>query len=236
MRIRRNLAAWGSLLLLAIAVPLYAKPIDSTLFATYTAGSTQVNLIVCGSLPQTEGCYGSASLGPFGRVGAMIEGSPVQSVKKGTVTRYIYIVDVAAGADANEVFLYAYKKVDTITQSDDTVNVTLFAIVPLPLTGGAATSAYMAANPTFLYIGTNQDDLAVGVTKKNLALTQIGEFSGINISAITADAYGYVTLTWGGTGGASGFLVLAPNGGFEEDGGGSSFMLNTLQATLPAVQ
>ena len=124
MCIRRNLAAWGSLLLLAIAVPLYAKPIDSTLFTTYTAGSTQVNLVVCGSLPQTEGCYGSASLGPFGRVGAMIEGSPVQSVKKGTVTRYIYVVDVAAGSGANEVFLYVYKKVDTITQSDDTVSVT----------------------------------------------------------------------------------------------------------------
>ena len=39
------------------------------------------------------------------------------------------------------------------------------------------------------------------------------------MSAITADAYGYVTLTWGSSGGSSGFLVLAPNGGEEEDGG-----------------
>ena len=199
-------------------------------------GQTQVNLVVCGSLPQTEGCYGSASLGPFGRVGATIEGSPVQSVKKGTVTRYIYVVDVAAGSGANEVALYIYKKVDTINQSDDTVSVTLFKTVTLPLTGGAATVASMAANPTFLYIGTNQDDLAVQVTKKTLALAQIGEFSGINISAITADAYGYVTLTWGTSGGPSGFLTLAPNGGGEEDGGGAPVMLNTIQATLPAVQ
>jgi len=234
MCIRRILATWGTLLLLVVAVPLYAKPIDSTLFTTYTAGPTQVSLVVCGSLPQTEGCYGSASLGPFGRIGAMIEGNPTQSAKKGTVTRYIYVVDVAAGSGANEVALYIYKKVDTITQSDDTVSVTLFKTVTLPLTGGAATVAYMAANPTFLFIGTNQDESAVEVTKKTLALTQIGEFSGINISAITADAFGYVTLTWGSPSGPSGFLVLAPNGGGQEDGGGSSFMLNTVHATVPS--
>ena len=164
----------------------------------------------------------------------MIEGNPAQNAKKGTVTRYLYVVDVAAGSGANEVALYIYKKVDTITQSFDTVSVTLFKTLTLPLTGGAATVAYMAANPTFLFIGTNQDELAVEVTKKNLAVSQIGEFSGLNVSAITADAYGYITLTWGSSGGASGFLVLAPNGGGEEDGGGASFMLNTVQATLPS--
>ena len=236
MSIRRVLAATG-ILLLAFAAPLSATSIDSTLFTNYTAGATQIDLVVCGSLQQSVGCYGSALLGPFGRVGAMIEGNPVQNVKKGTVTRYIYIVDVAAGSGANEVALYIYKKVDTINQSDDTITVSLFKTVTLPLTGGAATVAYMAANPTFLYIGTNQDESAVQVTKKTLALTQIGEFSGMNISAITADAYGYITLTWGTSGGPSGFLSLAPNGSGEEDGGGAPLLLNTVQATLlPAVQ
>lgn len=236
MYIRRVLAVLG-VLLFAVAAPLSATSIDSTLFTLYMSYPPQITLVVCGSLPQTEGCYGSASIGPFGRVGAMIEGSPVQNVKKGTVTRFIYVVDVAAGSGANQVVLYIYKKVDTINQSDDSISVTLSNTVNLPLTGGAATVAYMAANPTFLYIGTNQDESAVQVTKKTLALSQIGEFSGLNIGAITADAYGYVTLTWGTTGGASGFLVLAPNGGEEEDGGGAPVMLNTTQATLlPAVQ
>lgn len=164
----------------------------------------------------------------------MIEGNPTQSVKKGTVTRYIYVVDVAAGSGANEVVLYIYKKVDTITASDDSVSVTLFKTVTLPLTGGAATVAYMAANPTFLFIGTNQDQSAVEVTKKTLALAQVGAFSGINVSAITTDAYGYTTVTWGSASGPNGFLVLAPNGNGEEDGGGSSFMLNTFHATVPS--
>ena len=232
MCIRRVLAVCG-ILLLGVAVPLSAKPIDSTLFTTYTTAPSRVDFVVCGSLPGSSGCYGSGSLGPFGRVGAMIEGNPAQNARKGTVTRYIYVVDVAAGSGANQVALYVYKKVDTITQSSDTVSVALFNTLNLPLTGGAATVAYMAANPAFLYIGTNQDELAVQVTKKSLALTQIGEFSGINIGAITADAYGYITLTWGSSGGSSGFLVVAPDGSFEEDGGGASFMLNTVQATLP---
>ena len=236
MSTRRVLAALG-ILLFAVSAPLSAKSIDSTLFTFYMSYPPQVTLVVCGSLPQTEGCYGSASLGPFGRVGAMIEGLPTQNVKKGTVTRYIYVVDVAAGSGANQVVLYIYKKVDTINQSDDSISVTLFKTVNLPLTGGAATVAYMAANPTFLYIGTNQDESAVQVTKKTLALSQIGEFSGMNIGAITADAYGYVTLTWGSPAGPSGFLTLAPDGGGEEDGGGAPVMLNTTQATfLPAVQ
>lgn len=231
MCIRRVLAALG-ILLFAVSAPLSAKSIDSTLFTNYTVGTTQINLVVCGSLPPSEGCYGSANLGPFGRVGAMIEGNPAQNVKKGTVTRYIYIVDVAAGSGANEVVLYIYKKVDTISGGDDTITVSLFKTVTLPLTGGAATAAYMAANPTFLYIGTNQDESAVQVTKKTLALTQIGEFSGLNISAITADAYGYITLTWGSSGGPSGFLSLAPDGSGEEDGGGAPVLVNTVQATL----
>ena len=38
MRIRQILAACGTLLLFAVTVPLYAKPIDSTLFTTYYGG------------------------------------------------------------------------------------------------------------------------------------------------------------------------------------------------------
>ena len=60
MFIRRVLAACGTLLSLSLTAPLYAKSTDSTLFTTYTAGQTQASLVVCGSLPQTEGCYGSA--------------------------------------------------------------------------------------------------------------------------------------------------------------------------------
>jgi hypothetical protein len=174
-------------------------------------------------------CHGL--LGPFGRVGAIIEGNPTQNLKMGTVTRSIYVVDVAYGSKGDGVELYVYKKVDTITSSEDTVRVTLSKTVSLPLTGGSATVASMAANKNFLFIGTNQDQLAVQIQKSNFAITEYSGISDpINVSAITADAYGYVTTTWG-TG--QGFYVIAPNGEAVEDGGGASFMLNTIQAAVP---
>ena len=236
MYIRRLLPALVVVLILSGTILLHAAEIDSTLFTTYTANTkyTGLNWLVCGSTQATSGCYGSGSLGPFGRVGAMIEGNPAQNLLKGTVTRYIYMLDVAYGVNGDGVALYVYKKVDTVTSSDDTVSVTLFKTVSLPLTGGSATVASMAASNKFLFIGTNQNDLAVQVTKSNLAFTQFGAFSGINVSAITADKYGYVTVTWGSSGGPSGFLVLSPTGQSLEDGGGASFMLNTVQAALPS--
>jgi hypothetical protein len=104
---------------------------DSTLFTTYTASPTSVNWVVCGSTPDTEGCYASGSLGPFVGVGAMLEGNPF--VKSNVVTRKIYVVD---SGSADNVKLYVYQKTDTVTADSDTVVVTLQRTVSLPLTGG----------------------------------------------------------------------------------------------------
>ena len=163
MYIRRLLPALVGVLILSGTVLLHAAAIDSTLFTTYTSNTkyTGLNWLVCGSTQATSGCYGSGSLGPFGRVGAMIEGNPAQNLLKGTVTRYIYMLDVAYGVNGDGVGLYVYKKVDTVTSSDDAVSVTLFKTVSLPLTGGSATVASIAASNKFLFIGTNQNDLAV---------------------------------------------------------------------------
>jgi hypothetical protein len=93
----------------------------------------------------------------------------------------------------------------------------------------------MAANNKFLFIGTNQSPQAVEIQKGTFSITQVGGFSPpINVSAITADQYGYVTITFGSfSSGDNGFVVLGPKGELEEDGGGASFMLNTVQAVLP---
>ena len=67
------------LLTLAIAVPAHAQnrlP-DSTLYTSYFAsGTTDVNWVTCGSLPQTEGCYGSGSLGSFTNACAVVQSVP----------------------------------------------------------------------------------------------------------------------------------------------------------------
>jgi hypothetical protein len=220
-------------LLLVGNTPLHASAIDSTLFTTYTLlGNANINWVVCGSLPGTSGCYGSGTLGPFGRIAAMIEGNPTQNLTAGTVTRYIYVLDVGYGSGANQVALYVYKKVDVISGGSDSVSSSLFKTVILPLTGGTATIVSMGANAKFLYIGTDQDQLAVQVQKGNFAITQFSEVSGpYDVTSITADQYGFVTVTWGH---GAGFEVIDKNGRAQVAGGGDSFMLNTSVATMPS--
>lgn len=208
-----------------------AAPIDSTLYTNYFFGTNykSLTLVVCGSTLQTSGCYGSAPLGPFGKVGAMIEGNPSYNLKTSTVTRRIYVVDTATGTSGTGVTLYVYKKTDTITASSDSVVVSLVTTVSLPLTGGANAVCSMAGNSGYLFIGTNQSPQAVRVQKSNLSTQQVGGFSPpVNVTSITSNGYGYVTVTFGGfTSGEDGFYAFGPNGQGVEDGGGAEFMLGT---------
>ncbi len=99
----------------------------------------------------------------------------------------------------------------------------------------------MAANSGFLFIGTNQSAQAVSVKKGNFAVTQLSEGAvGVNVSSITADKHGDVTVTQGNGVGVPpvfAFAVFGPNGALEEDGGGASYLLNTITglstSTLP---
>ena len=207
-----------------------AAPPDSTLFTTYSflAGEQTLDWLVCGSTTSTMGCYASGSLGPFGKIGAMIEGNP--STSGNTVTRMIYVVDIAAGTSGTGVTLYAYKKTDVVTSTTDTVTVTLSNTVSLPtLTGGSAAVCSMAATPTLLFIGTNFGQQAVEVKKINLTVTPVGTYIiGPTVTGITVDKYGYVTVTQGSfTIGLNGFSVFNSTGTAQEDGGGGDFMLNT---------
>jgi hypothetical protein len=94
IRISRALAAaviLSGICLLATTATLHAQSapaaLDATLFTTYTisSGDQNVNLVVCGSTAESEGCYGSGSMGPFGKAGALIEGTPMTNGS--TVTR-----------------------------------------------------------------------------------------------------------------------------------------------------
>ncbi len=232
-------AALSLFLLLTATVPSHAQTAvaaptapDSTLYTTYnlygSSGAYNLNWSVCGSTQETEGCYASGKLGPFVTVGAMMEGIPM--VSGSVVTRSIYVVD----SGSTDVKLYVYRKVDTVSTESDTVTVTLTHTITLPLTGGTAAITSMAANTAFLFIGTDQSPQGVEVKKATLAVTTLGGFSPpINVTSITADQYGYVTVTQGDASGESAFQLFGPTGGGEEDGGGSSFVLGTMQAVQP---
>jgi hypothetical protein len=215
-----------------------AAPIDGTLFTTYSmdAARTIVSFSVCGSLPGSSGCYGGGTLTSFGRVGAILEGNPKTDLSMNTVTRALYILDVASGVNQNEVVLDVYTRVDTITTDFDTITVTLSQTISLPsLRGSTSAQGYMAANNAFLFAGTNRSMEGVEIDKRSFAVTETGSFfPPINVSGISADQYGYVTVSFGSPNGSSGFILFGPDGFAQEEGGGLEFTVNTIQAGLPS--
>lgn len=225
-----------ALFAMGATVPARAAAIDSTLYTSYSFNfNGTVEWVVCGSLPASSGCYGVGFIGPFGKVGALLEGSPNINVAKNSVTKAVYVLDVASGAGANEVALYIYKETELI--STGTITMILSKVVTLPLNGSSNAKASMAANAKFIYIGTDENPMAVRVQKGNLAVAQVPGFSNPSfVSAITADKYGHVTVVWGSYSGSGpgGFFAFDATGAAVADGGGGALLLNTTQAFLPS--
>ncbi len=222
-------------LLLALASGLPAqgqtRMPDSTLYTVYSAiQPTQIQFSVCGSLPQTEGCYGGGMLGPFTNACSIVQSVPV-AINAVTVARYIYVLD--SGSGGASVTLTAYKRTDVISQTFDTITLTEITTVPLPtLVGGTAVNCMLAQNPTGVYAGTSLSPAGVVVNKSTYAVTPMFAYSGY-ITAITADSYGYVTVNQTNEG-TNVNTVFGPNGQFESDGGGAYFMINPIDGVVPA--
>ena len=94
----------------------------------------------------------------------------------------------------------------------------------------------MAANDSYLVIGTNHSPFAITVRKGSFVTNQIGGFSPpIKVAAITADQYGYITISFGSfNNNNNAYVILGPDGSLRSDSGGASFMLNSVQAVLPS--
>ena len=217
------------LVLLAGSILCHATQPDSGLFTTYNTDNTKTTLywLTCGSIPPGGGCYASGQFGTFGQIGSIIEGNKSYSKSKGTVTRHIYIIDQAYGSGQNEVALYDYQRVDTIVNGSDSVKTTLVKTLSLPLTGGTSATVFLGANKGFLMVGSSLTTVPVEITKHNYAVTPMNIISQVPIS-ITADNYGFITVT-----SAGGFFVVGPNGRLQEDGGGSPFTVNEILGIQP---
>jgi hypothetical protein len=207
----------------------WAGTIDSGLFTTYTTDGPKTTLywVVCGTIGKDSGCYGSGQLGPFGQIGSVVESAQVINIREGTVTRFLYVVDQAYGSGQNDVELYVYKRIDTIASGNDHTTFTLKKTISLPLVGGSQAVVFLAANKGYLVSGTSNSTVPVEINKSTYVITPLTIISQIPTS-ITADNYGYVTVT-----SANGFFVLGPDGALQEDGGGSPFMINDLLGTQP---
>jgi hypothetical protein len=194
----------------------------SNLYATYSASQdgTSVSFEVCGSVQQAEGCFGGASLGPFGHACGVIEGKPKQ--KGDVVTRDIYVLDKGSQASSTAL-LDVYKRTDTITSTSDTIQATLTKSVSLNLPGGPSTECSMGAGPSYVFAATTASTQAAAINISTLDVSLVGGFSPpSDVTSITADDRGYVSIQFG-----EGFYLFGPDGSGEEDGGGNAALVNT---------
>ncbi len=225
MHIRLPLAM-AALLALAFTGTAEAKKValDAGLIAQYNASATGVQFTVCGSTQDSSGCYGGGSMSaPFEQACAVLEGTPKQ--KKTVVTRDIYVLDKRT-SKTDPVMLYVYTRADTISDSYDSVSVTLKQQIALPTTGGVKSNCYMVANDSFVYAGTDASGTIGVVDKKALTANPLN--GGGNLSSLTADARGYIAMDFGGS-----FAIFDPNGGNVESGGGTGYVVQTRSAWKP---
>ena len=161
-------------------------------------------LSVCGSVPGSDGCYGSATLSGFGRIGAMMESSAVVTANLGTVSREIFVVDQAVGGGTSTAMsLSVYRLTIVVNAPEAACTLVLLKTIPLPNTGGLNAHTYMAANAHYLFIGTDQDPYAVRVNAVSYVVSKApGPTPPTKVSSITADDYGYVDVTFGSLGGS----------------------------------
>jgi hypothetical protein len=222
----RILLAMAASLALAWNGPAAAGKVtlDAGLFAQYTANATGVQFTVCGHTADTSGCYGGGTMSPpFEQACAVLEGSPKQKSNK--VSRDLYVLDKRT-SKTDPVMLYVYTRTDTITDTSDSIQLSLKEQIPLPMTGGSKSHCYMVANDAFVYAGTDASATLGVVDKKTLAANPLS--GGGLLSSLTADARGYIAMDFGGS-----FAIFDPNGGGVQSGGGVNYLVNTREGWKP---
>ena len=211
-----------------IIVPNY------TLYTTYSVDPTHQHAyyLVCGSTQRADGCFASGLLGSFGRIGAMLQGTPLTN--GGSVARQIYVLDVANGPTRDVVALFVYTKTDTVTSTGEVgVIVKPDRKFDLPLVGGKTVTHFLAGNDSYLFAGTNKSEQAVMMNKRDLQKfsTIVAGSPLAEVAAIAADDDGYVTVVFGEPNPS--FYLYDSTGTNVEDGGGQAFVLDEHNAVVP---
>lgn len=223
----------------SLAAPAPQVSVDGSNLMTafwFANNYTDVELLVCGSVPHTSGCFGSGSLGPFGKVGALIVGTAVADPVAHTITQDIYAVEQAYnGAPITK--LYVYRLVETIDATNGRADVTVARVktVPLPLKGGLGAKTFLASNGHALYIATDQDPHAITVEKHGFAIAQVYTLApGSNVSSLTANEDGCVGVTSGQSGGSDGNILLCSNGNGGLESVGTNFVVGSTNGVSSA--
>ena len=175
-------------------------PPDAGLFNGYVLsnGYRSVTLFVCGirsrnlrSSTARESWVRSGTWVRWSRAGRRHSGksSHSQHLRRGC----------GGGGSGTDALLYRYALTNTVQPPNDAVTYKLSKKITLPLTGGTNVRCSLASNACFLFVGTDKSTSVVRVAKNGLTLAS---FAGISynptVSAITADANGFVMVAFGG--------------------------------------
>ncbi len=224
IRVLLTAAAVGSVALAAQPALARRAALDAGLIAEYTASSTGVQFTVCGSTLDSGGCFGGGTMSPpFEQACAVLEGTP--KTRRNVVSRDIYVLDKRTSA-SDPATLYVYTRADTITDSYDSVQVTLKKQIPLGVTGGSSANCFMVASDAFVYASTDASATIGVVDQKALTVSPLSG-SGL-VTGMTADERGYVAVNFQGE-----FGIADPTGRFEQSGGGHEDVVSTRNAWKP---
>jgi hypothetical protein len=120
-----------------------------------------------------------------------MEGKPQQ--KGNVITRNIYVFDKRRSTDS-PALVNVYARTDTITDSDDTVEVKLQARLQIGVPGAPKAKCFMAGSDSVLYVGTDVSTTATAIRPAELGISHIQGYG--NIKSITADGRGYVSVSY----------------------------------------
>jgi hypothetical protein len=185
----------------------------NSVYTTYGwPAQTSLPWATCGSISGKEGCYQSGSLGPFGHVCALLSDPPIATAT-GDMQR-VYVVDSDGNLfSSNEVVLTIYNKVDTVFSSNVVTTFNAAGSFLIGAGGGTSTHCLAAANTKFLAIASSASGIPLLFNKTTFAIKTAGNgFPPLPVSAITANAQGYITINFAASGYTGGYYVVSPAG------------------------
>jgi hypothetical protein len=200
------------------------------LYTTYNVADASLSWSTCGSVPGSDGCYGSGNVGPFTRICAVLE-TPKQFDAASSEQR-IFVVD---GNDSGKhtVSLSVFTKRDVVSGPSATTTITRAAKIDLPLNRAPGDHCFAARNAAVLVVGTAATTTAAIIDETNFNVSTLGGFSPpINVSSVLANEAGYISINYGSSAADSGFILLGPDGTSVEDGGGMESLFGSQNAYL----
>jgi hypothetical protein len=171
-------------------ISVESQALEAELFSSYwtDAAKTMVSSLTCGSTPIGSGCIGSATLGPFRQVCAMVATGVTKKIESnGSTTFRMQIVIMDRGATTGaQVRLLIYRETQTVTETDATAHTSGVKALTLPLVGGPTASCFLARNASGFYVGADKSPSAVKVSN-TFAITSLGSFTPpVPVASITA--------------------------------------------------